>query len=662
MGGVSVREHVEASKSMCEWSKVTSMRKNWFLMVIMALGLSGCGLNQVRAILSMRETATPEPVVTREPPSVDPITWHTCDDKSIDSEDRDKFECSTVDVPLDYAQPNGEKISIALIRLPASGSRTGVILYNPGGPGASGFDYVASMGQRYVDRLNLAGFDFVGFDPRGVDRSGGLRCQTDKEVDKYMYPDTTPDTPDEVAFLQAAYDSFATACKVKYGAKLKFYSTENTARDMDMIRIAMGETKIGYLGVSYGTYLGAVYASMFPAQVRAMVLDSAFEPKGDSIEERYMTQKRGFEKAMNNWIAWCEKDDTCAFRASDVGARWDALYAKLDQQPVAGKDGRLANQEVLDTATKSALYSQSRWGNLAQALADVEAGDAAGVWYLADTYNDRQDDGTYLTSNQSQSVITCASGILYDSVPNADELLKKMQTEAPRMSRNATAKQLAAPSDCRIYMDDMPIAPVQYAGTAPILIIGGENDPATPMRWSTKMHDEMGPNAALLTYSGEGHGQVLESKCVDAAASQVLTTQKLPADGSKCDPDPDVVAPSWWTRLPDAVSGATVIDATVLYNATGIKPSDAFLQAWAVPGVHQKDVIDDYDVAMATAGYTNPDDPKEVAGGLLKYYCAGDACVGVLVLDAAALAKPDWTAVVKLIPANHCLVAYLYFP
>jgi pimeloyl-ACP methyl ester carboxylesterase len=657
------------------------MRKIWIALVVMVLGVSCFGLGLVFALwLDSEEptaevtttvprsapssTAIPEVTATvpRNEPSGATITWHTCNDKSIDSEDSDLFDCSTVDVPLDYAQPDGEKISIAVIRLRASERRTGAILYNPGGPGASGFDYVAGMGQTYVDELQLEEFDFVGFDPRGVDRSGGLRCQTDKEIDKYMYPDTTPDTPEEEAFLQAAYDSFAAACKVKYGAKLQFYSTANTARDMDMIRIAMGDEKIGYLGVSYGTYLGAVYASMFPDRVRSMVLDSAYDPKGDSIEERYMTQMRGFEKAMNNWIAWCEKEARCAFHSSDVGARWDALYTKLDNQPVAGKDGRLANQEVLDTATRSALYSESRWDDLAQALADVEAGDAEGVWYLADSYNDRQDDGTYLTSNQSQSVIACASGILYDAVPNADELLKKMQTEAPRMSMGATAKQLAAPSDCRVYMDVMPIAAVEYAGAAPVLIIGGENDPATPMRWSTKMHDKMGPNAALLTYSGEGHGQVLEAKCVSEAAVAVLTTNELPADGSKCDPDPDVIAPIWWKLVPGAVSDAVVLDAMVMHDATGIKTSKAFLQAWAVPGTNQKDLLAEYEATMETAGFTNPDDPSEISGGLLKYFCDGNDCVGVLVLDPAALADAEWDSVRESVPAKHCLVVYLYFP
>lgn len=661
------------------------MHKIWLVMVVMALGLSGCGrlaeeLDPFAKVVIAQGTELGRTVsgfgmyvisavrnglqVTPVEPSalrVDAITWHSCNDKSIDSEDSDKFDCGRVDVPLDYAQPEGEKISIALIRLRASGSRVGAVLYNPGGPGASGFDYVASMGQTYVDDLQLEEFDFVGFDPRGVDRSSGLRCQTDKEVDKYMYPDSTPDTPAEEVFLQEAHDSFATACNAKYGAKLQFYSTANTARDMDVIRIAMGDEKISYLGVSYGTYLGAVYASMFPDRVRSMVLDAAFEPKGDSIEERYMTQMRGFEKAMNNWIAWCEKEARCAFQSSDVGARWDALYAKLDNQPVAGKDGRLANQAVLDTATTSALYSESRWSDLARALADAEAGDVEGMWYLADSYNDRQDDGTYLTSNQSFSVITCASGILYDAVPNPEELLQKMQTEAPRMSIGATAEQLAAPSDCRTYMNEMPIATVEYTGDAPVLIIGGENDPATPMRWSTKMRAKMGPNAALLTYSGEGHGQVLESKCVNAAASAVLTAMELPVDGSKCDPDPDVAMPSWWSRVPN-VSAATVIDVAVIHDATGLTTSDAFLQGWAVPGTNQKDILAEYEATMATAGFTNPDDASEIGGGLLKYYCDSDDCVGVLVLDPTALAQPDWSSVAEYVPAEQCLVMYLYFP
>jgi hypothetical protein len=137
---------------------------------------------------------------------------------------------------------------------------------------------------------------------------------------------------------------------------------------------------------------------------------------------------------------------------------------------------------------------------------------------------------------------------------------------------------------------------------------------------------------------------------------------KLPADGTKCDPDPDVEMPSWWQRLPADVSGAVTIDATTMRDAMQFKASEVYLQAWGVPGTKQKDLLSDYDVKMATAGFTNSDDPKEISGGLLKYYCDGNDCVGVLVLDATALATPDWESVSKFVPANHCLVVYLYFP
>ena len=149
-------------------------------------------------------------------------------------------------------------------------------------------------GQRYINDLGLDSFDFVGFDPRGVDRSQGVRCQSDADMDKYMYPDSTPDTPEEEAFLTEAQHAFAKACKAKYGDNLQYYSTVNTAHDMDMIRLALGDKQISYLGVSYGTYLGAVYATLFPDNLRAMILDSAYEPTGDSIEEQYLTQLQGF--------------------------------------------------------------------------------------------------------------------------------------------------------------------------------------------------------------------------------------------------------------------------------------------------------------------------------------------------------------------------------
>ena len=221
-----------------------------------------------------------------------------------------------------------------------SDDRVGAILFNPGGPGGSGFDYIAQGGTTIVESLGLDDFDLIGFDPRGVDRSNGLRCLTDAEQDATQYLDETPDTPDEQAALDAANDQFEAACIAEFGDTLRHYSTDETARDMDAIRAGLGDDQISYLGISYGTYLGATYATLFPDRVRAMVLDSAFEPTGDTIEQEYTTQLVGFEEAFNNWAAWCEGAAECAFRSDDVGAAWDELSAQLDATPVTADDGR----------------------------------------------------------------------------------------------------------------------------------------------------------------------------------------------------------------------------------------------------------------------------------------------------------------------------------
>ncbi len=566
--------------------------------VVMALVLSSCGAslwqrvdefaNQQLQRLEAGVNAQLEPSgadVKATPLPVAPTTleWQACDDPEVDAEDG--LECATLTVPLDYDQPTGATIDLALIRYPASESRQGAILFNPGGPGASGFDYVAQGGSYYVSSLGLEAFDFVGFDPRGVDRSGGVKCQSDAEIDKYMYGDTSPDTPAEEAFFDEADQAFVDGCEAKYGDTLQFYSTANTARDMDAIRAAMGDAQLSFLGVSYGTYLGGVYASMFPDRVRAMVLDAAFEPNGDTAEEYYTTQLGGFEKAMNNWIAWCESTDECAFQAADVGARWDALYEQYNASPVTAPDGRITYQGVIDTATSAALYSEIRWPELAQALADAEKGDVAGVWDLADTYNDRNDEGVYKSSVHSFPIIRCASGMRAPTVDDPEAMLALMQATSPRFSRDTTAEDLSEDSGCADLMPDQPVAEVAYAGNGPILVIGGINDPATPMRWATKLRNRLGSNAALITNTGEGHGQTLNgSSCVDDAVTALFVDLTLPADGLACEPDPPMARPAWWDGVPTARDGEVVLNSTQLRQLVGVSEIEGYASGFVLDG------------------------------------------------------------------------------
>ncbi|MGI8763435.1 MAG: alpha/beta fold hydrolase [Ilumatobacteraceae bacterium] len=313
-------------------------------------------------------------------PSEESLTWGECDPDDVSEPTTElpgvvPLECSTLEVPLDYDEPDGEQIELALIRQPASGEREGAILTNPGGPGGSGFEFIANAASTISQELGTAErFDMVGFDPRGVDRSGGVDCVDDGFLDAHIYPDLTPDNPHERQVLDESEAGIYAACRQQYGPELVHYSTENTARDMDAIRQALGDDQISFLGISYGTYLGGVYATLFPDRVRAMVLDSAFEPTNDTIEQQYTTQLEGFEGAFDNWTEWCADAPTCAFTADDAEAisdRWMELFEQLDQNPLTGPDDRLVNQSTMFMATIAAMYSEVSWPDLAASLADA---------------------------------------------------------------------------------------------------------------------------------------------------------------------------------------------------------------------------------------------------------------------------------------------------
>lgn len=634
------------------------------LIVVFGLMLNACGLSNEFGRSSISEPTLSASVLTTPATTEDlalkPIEWRACDNEEVTEPG---FECATVTVPLDYADPTGTQLDIAVIRYKAQSERKGAILYNPGGPGASGFNSVAWMGSYYVGELGLNEFDFVGFDPRGVERSNGIKCQSDAEIDKYQFGDTSPDTPEEEAFFDEANDAFVAACNAKYGSSLQHYSTANTARDMDVIRAAMGDDQISYLGVSYGTYLGAVYANLFPSRVRVMVLDSAFEPNDDSVEEQYTTQLVGFERAMNNWIAWCEAESTCAFRADDVGARWDALYEQYNQQPVTATDGRITYQGAILRATKSALYAESSWGQLAQALADAEQGNVVGVWKLVDGYYERDENGTYTSMVHSFDIISCASGFEFDDVPDPAALVAQMQQLAPRMSVDMTADNFESESMCEEIMPIQPVALTSYTGDAPVLVIGGENDPATPMRWSSKMRERMGPRAVLLKYTGEGHGQILSATCVNTAASDALVSLTLPADGTVCQPDAEVSEPSWWAaNLPRAEQGEQFVSRDQLEADFGITKNDSYATGLTMIGttdelmmrIHQR---------LELRGLLRVESPitHESNIQIADYFVEGES-LRVIVLGNELVSNGEWDYIQSIIPENHGIVIFLTGP
>ena len=597
--------------------------------------------------------------VEAQPTALSALTWGDCDDPVVVS---DEYECATLTVPLDYTRPDGDTIDLALIRLPATRSRDGAVLTNPGGPGASGFDFIAAVGTTLRAEMGLDEFDIIGFDPRGVDRSGGLRCLTDAEVDASLYLDYTPDTPAEQELLDNAPAEFEDACTDAYGDTLSQYSTQNTARDMDAIRNALGDQQISYLGISYGTYLGGVYASMFPSRVRAMVLDAAFDPVGDTVEESYSTQLVGFEEAFDNWATWCaDTPAECAFSTDDVGAAWDRLSDRLDAEPVENSDGRMANQAVLDTATKAALYSETAWPVLGSALATADGGDPAGLFALADGYTGRSPDGTYSTEQQSFGIISCASGFSSPTPDDPEALAEELRQKAPRFGGEITADDLAADDGCSTLTPDAQLQEIGYSGEAPILVVGGENDPATPIRWAKEMTEAMGPSARLLTYTGEGHGFVLVSRCVTEAEAQVLVWLDLPDDGASCDPDPDVVRPDWWDSLPVPPGMSTLSPRPDIFSSLGLGPTVVFGEA-ATTSLGADQALDAYDTALVDAGFELLGRQQPIDGVDQAFYATADAQLSILVIGSEDLQSPDLSTLTGLVDPDETLVLLLYIP
>jgi pimeloyl-ACP methyl ester carboxylesterase len=566
----------------------------------------------------------------------DTLDWGTCDDPNAQDP---ALECATLTVPLDYDNPTGDSVDLALIKYPASDDRTGAVLFNPGGPGGSGFDPIAFSGAPIAQSLGIGSLDLIGFDPRGVDRSGGIRCESDQFMDEHLYVDETPDTPEEVVLKDEADNGFADACTQKYGDTLRLYSTENTARDMDAIRDALGDDQISYLGISYGTYLGATYATMFPDRVRAMVLDSVVEPNGDTVQQAFETQLVGFEGAFNNWVAWCEANDPCGFKTADVGARWDALRQKLDDTPITADDGRIANNATMVRATQAALYSENEWPVLGEALAKAEAGDPTGIFAIADSYNGRNSDGTFNTLFQSFPVISCASGIGSPLPPDPEALLTTLQAAAPRFAKTITAHDLTFESErCKEMVGDVQPVKISYDGEGPIVLVGGANDPATPIRWAQKMVGELGPNARLVTYTGEGHGQLLVSSCVTEIEGAVLADLTLPDPDTVCDPDPIVSKPDWWDGLPVPDGISEVESLPALVAATGSSPTQ-FYSEMRTTSLSADGVIAAYTDALDDAGFQQFDAPPLLAVDAVKqgaYSDFGDKTLVVLALPPEA--------------------------
>lgn len=438
------------------------------------------------------------------------------------------FQCGTVTVPLDYEDPGGTTIKLALLRRPATDTaqRIGSLLVNPGGPGGSGIDLAKSLS---VPAKVSARFDIVGFDPRGVGRSEpAISCHTYLQK---MY-DTDPTfegAADRSAYL-AISKKYVDECATKEKGLLAHLGTLDVARDMDRIREAVGDDKLNYLGYSYGTSIGQMYAQLFPTKIRAMVLDGVVDTEKTGLQGAD-EQAVGFEKALKAYLADCKSDTSCALGANPR-AKVEQVIAASEKQPIpAASADRAATPGVIQLAIGAALYNKQSWPVLSQAIASGLAGDGSTLVALADSYLMRQPDGSYGNGFDIYFGVGCLDSSWPRDPDKVFANAKAIAAKAPLLGEGLVNDYVR----CSLWpVKPEPLPDVTAKGSPPIVVVSTTRDPATPYESGVKVAQRL-PQGVLLTNDGDGHTVTFQGKaCVDDAITSYLIDDKAPKDGLRC--------------------------------------------------------------------------------------------------------------------------------
>ncbi|WP_461170019.1 alpha/beta hydrolase [Arthrobacter sp. Z1-15] len=427
------------------------------------------------------------------------VSWGGCEAGVAD-----EFRCATVEVPMNYADPGGESIDLAVILAESDGSAQGTILVNPGGPGGSGYDAVSENLQGITtDRLR-ENFNFLGFDPRGVGRSTPVQCLTDEELDEERSEYLDPSTPAGLAASRASAQELADKCAKNSGPVLGFVDTESAARDMDILRAVAGDEKLNYLGFSYGTFLGATYAELFPETVGRMVLDGGLDPAA-SNEEITLGQAEGFEKAIRAYVEDCLSSGGCPLSGTPEQAieTIRALIASVEASPMTAKDGRTVTVSTFVSGFILPLYNDQNWPVLTQALEAALQGDPSLMLRLADLSADRDPDGTYASNS---TVVFSAINCLDYPMTSDDQQMRSDAEELEKASPTLGKYLGYGGITCEAWPYDAVNEPheIHASDADDLLVIGTTGDPATPYEWSVSLAEQL-DSATLVTWEGEGH-------------------------------------------------------------------------------------------------------------------------------------------------------------
>lgn len=443
-------------------------------------------------------------------------------------------ECARIEAPLDYADPEGERIELAITRVPATGEAVGSLFVNPGGPGASAVDY-AKAADVIVGEDVRAHYDIVGLDPRGVGYGDRLECLTDRELDDLAALEGTPDSTAEEQALVAASRLPGLGCAKKSPELFAHVATVDSARDLDIARAVVGDDVLNFLGKSYGSKLGATYAELFPQRVGRMVLDGALPPSLDLVEVT-RGQAIGFEAAVRDFVADCLTHDDCPL-TGDVDTALQQLrdwFDDRDEQPLPAKDRQLTGALAAYAVLTNLYVPDYDYARLRPALASaITADDPTPLLGLLDSRISREPDGRYAdNSSEVFYAITCLDQPYEGDLDEVRRLSAEWEQIAPTFGPSLawsllTCAQWPAAGE--------QIRQTRAEGSNPILVVSGRQDPATPYQWGEILADEL-QNAVLLTWNGRGHTSYLSgSGCVDQGVDDYLVRGVLPAQGDVCD-------------------------------------------------------------------------------------------------------------------------------
>lgn len=493
--------------------------------VALILGVAGCSrVVEGRALVA-------EPTVGQ------PVDWHSCRfTGDVQPELPKGTQCGKIAVPVDYAKPDGDVTNLALMKFPATGTKIGSLVINPGGPGESGVQAAIGLVDNLPSQIREQ-FDLIGFDPRGVASSSpALWCNSDADNDKIRTDPGVDYSPAGVEHLEKMTKEFIARCVDKLGKDfLENVGTANVAKDLDAIRIALGDDKLTYLGYSYGTRIGSAYAEAYPDHVRAMILDGAVDPNANPIEAD-IKQAKAFQNAFDDFAADCAKSSDCPLgtdpaKAVDV---YRSLVDPLVTKPAPTKDPRGLSYSDAIIGTIMALYSPNLWRHLTDGLTKLKEGNGDTMLVLADMYMRRDSQGHYSNATDARIAVNCVDQPAVTDRAKVVEEDRRMREVAPFMSYGEFTGY-APLSTCAFW----PVPPtsephaVSAPGMPPALVVSTTHDPATPYQAGVDLAKQLG--GGLLTFDGTQHTVVFQGNaCVDGIAAAYLIDGTMPPAGAKC--------------------------------------------------------------------------------------------------------------------------------